>query len=177
MSSPFVAEIKIFAGNFAPRGWALCDGQLLIISQNTALFSLLGTYYGGDGKVTFALPDLQGRCPIQVGQGAGLSDISQGQMSGVDNVTVLTSEIPSHNHLVRGSNNDGDNPSPANGVWAVPSADRGLTAYATTAGNNPALMAPNATGVAGASLPHNNMAPYLVLNFIIALQGVFPPRQ
>ena|SRR5256885_3335254 len=174
MSNPFVAEIRIFAGNFAPRGWAMCNGQILPISQNTALFSLLGTTYGGNGQSTFALPDLQGSAPMQQGQGPGLSLYDLGQLGGEQTVTLLQSEIPVHNHVVKGTGNDGVNFPPTNGVWAVPGADRGLSQYAN-AGNN-TLMGPTAYSIAGGSLPHNNMPPYLCLTFIIALQGVFPAR-
>ena len=175
MSSPFVAEIRIFAGNFAPTGWALCNGQLLPISQNTALFSLLGTFYGGDGKSTFALPDMQGNAPMNQGDGPGLSQRFLGEMSGTSNVTLIQSEMPAHNHIAMGGDaGDGQTtPGPAN-VWAG-SADRDPPAtYTTTAPN--VNMNPFALGITGSSFPHNNMQPYLTLTFIIALQGVFPPR-
>jgi len=173
MSDPFVAEIRMFAGNFAPKGWALCDGQLLPISQNTALFSLLGTFYGGDGKSTFALPNLQGSAPLGQGQGAGLSDYFLGQQSGSEFVTLITSEMPFHNHQVQGNFNLGDlfTPAPLN---ALANSDPG-SAY-STASANVVQMSFNATSAAGGSLPHNNMMPYLCVLFIIAMQGVFPPR-
>ncbi|HEY8189012.1 MAG TPA: tail fiber protein [Pyrinomonadaceae bacterium] len=174
MSDPFVAEIRMFAGNFAPTGWAQCNGQLLPISQNTALFSLLGTMYGGDGKSTFALPNLQGSAPLQQGQGAGLSLYDEGQQGGTDFITLLTSEMPIHTHSVQGNFNAGDVFTPAPNV-ALTNSDPG-SAYIT--GNpSPAQMSFQAISVAGGSLPHNNMMPFLTVLFIIAMQGVFPPRQ
>lgn len=174
MSDPFVAEIRIFAGNFAPTGWALCQGQLLPLSQNTALFSLIGTFYGGNGQSNFALPDFQGRAPINHGQGPGLSERFIGESSGSDTVTLLTSEMPAHSHQLRGSTSGADQISPANAVWASSTVGRTPPPLYSTTQN--ATMAPNALNVTGGSLPHNNMHPYLTLNFIIALQGVFPPR-
>ncbi len=174
MADPFVAEIRMFGFNFAPTGWAQCNGQLLPISQNTALFSLLGTFYGGDGKSTFALPNLQGSVPVHQGQGQGLSERFLGEQSGTQAVTLLTSEMPVHSHTWNA------NAAPA--TLNNPGNDRTLaranggTAYKT--GVNPnTLMAPQALSPAGGSLPHNNMMPYLVVNFCIALQGVFPARQ
>jgi microcystin-dependent protein len=172
MADPFVAEIRIFPFNFAPHGWAFCDGQLLPISQNTALFSLLGTTYGGDGKSTFALPDLQGRAPMHPGQGPGLSLYDLGQQSGDETVTLLTSEMPAHNHVLRADTVDlGDTniPNP-NATFAQSS---GGTLYATSADTQ---LGVEALGITGGSQPHTNMQPYLTLNFCIALQGVFPPR-
>ena len=174
MSSPFVAEIRIFAGNFAPTGWATCDGQLMPISQNTALFSLLGTTYGGDGKSTFALPDMAGNAPMMWGQGAGLSLRDLGELGGEQSVTLLQSEIPLHTHQAVGNAAAGAANSPANATWASMSVLRQATnIYSASAGS---IMNPLAGGIAGGSLPHNNMHPYLVLTFIIAMQGVFPPR-
>jgi microcystin-dependent protein len=169
MADPFVAEIRMFGFNFAPTGWAFCDGQLMPISQNTALFSLLGTTYGGDGKSTFALPDMQGNAPMQPGQGQGLSLYDLGQEGGSETVTLLVSEMPFHNHTFVGSeevvnaNEPGDN-------WF----GAGETRYAVPPGAQ--TLNPQAITVAGGSLPHNNMMPYLVVNFCIALQGVFPAR-
>ena len=174
MADPFVAEIRIFACNFAPAGWALCNGQLLPISQNTALFSLLGTNYGGDGKSTFALPDLQGNAPMFWGQGPGLTDRVLGETSGVAYVTLLESEMPVHTHSLMGSPDSADLPSPA--------PDRSLARsqpfiYKQPSGAAPAQpLAHNAVATAGGSQPHNNMMPYLTLNFCIALQGVYPAR-
>jgi microcystin-dependent protein len=172
MADPFVAEIRIFPFSFAPKGWAWCNGQLLPISQNTALFSLLGTTYGGDGKSTFALPDMQGNAPMHPGQGPGLSLYDLGQTGGSDFVTLLESEIPAHAHSINASRSDATDPSPANEQFAK---GIGLGYYAAPSASfnqfNPQALTP-----AGGSLPHNNMMPYLTLNFNIALQGVFPPR-
>jgi microcystin-dependent protein len=173
MSDPFVAEIRIFPFNFAPTGWAFCNGQLLPISQNTALFSLLGTTYGGDGKSTFALPDLQGNAPMQPGQGQGLSLRDLGELSGTESVALLQSEMPFHTHSLMASVDPADAQIP--GPNAVLARSSGGNAYTTnTAGL--VQMAPQALAVGGGSLPHNNLQPYLTLNFCIALQGVFPPR-
>jgi microcystin-dependent protein len=174
MSSPFVAEIRIFAGNFAPTGWATCDGQLMPISQNTALFSLLGTIYGGDGKSTFALPNFQGSGPMMWGQGPGLSLRDQGEIGGEQSVTLIQTELPAHTHQAVGNAAPGAVNSPANATWATLSVLRQAVNVYSNAG--PSVMSPQAIGIAGSSLPHNNMHPYLVLTFIIALQGVFPPR-
>ncbi len=170
---PFVAEIRIFPFNFAPRGWAFCNGQILPISQNTALFSLLGTTYGGDGKSNFALPDLQGRAPMHPGQGPGLSLHDLGETGGSESVTLLESEIPSHAHTLRANVidvADTNVPSPA-ASFALSS---GGTLYQPNAN---VQLAPQALAPAGGSQPHNNLMPYLTMNFNIALQGVFPPRQ
>lgn len=169
MSDPFVAEIRIFPFNFAPKGWAFCDGQLLPISQNTALFSLLGTTYGGDGKSTFALPDMQGNAAMQPGQGQGLSLRDLGEMSGVESITLLQSEMPVHNHILNTSNNDGNNTQPA-----LKYTGRGNAIYGPIAAAN--LMGVQSIAPAGGGLPHNNMQPYLTLNYCIALQGIFPQR-
>jgi microcystin-dependent protein len=171
MADPFVAEIRIFPFNFAPKGWAFCDGQILPISQNTALFALLGTVYGGDGKSTFALPNLQGSVPVHPGQGPGLSEYDLGEIGGTESVTLLESEMPFHNHTVMadtGDPADTTNPGP-NVTFAQASA-----AFYQPASNT--NLAFQALSIAGGSLPHNNMQPYLTLNFCIALQGVFPPR-
>jgi len=173
MSDPFVAEIRIFAGNFAPTGWALCNGQLLPISQNTALFSLVGTTYGGDGKSTFGLPNLQGSAPMFWGQGPGLTNRDIGESSGVQSVTLLSSEMPAHNHALMASTGPASSRAPADAALA---RSRNGNAYQTTADQNVASMAAQAVSPAGGSLPHNNMQPYLVLTFIIALQGIYPPR-
>ncbi|MDR2333932.1 MAG: tail fiber protein [Burkholderiaceae bacterium] len=175
MSDQFVGEIRIFAFNFAPRGWALCQGQLLPISQNTPLFSLLGTTYGGDGKSTFALPDLQGNMPMHPGQGSGLSLHNLGEMSGSETVTLLTTEIPSHTHSLHPAKTADASvnmatPSSAVSIGVAPT--RSFTSQAA----NLVQMAPTQLGMAGGSLPHNNMPPYLAVNFCIALQGIFPPR-
>jgi microcystin-dependent protein len=171
MSNPFVAEIRMFGGDFAPTGWALCNGQLLPISQNTALFSLLGTTYGGDGKSTFALPNLQDSAPMQPGQGAGLSLRDLGEQSGTPNVTLLQTELPIHNHIANAKTSLGNSQTPADQTWAGSNTAK---QYVNTAPNTP--MSPFALSPAGGSLPHNNLAPFLVVTFIIAMQGVFPPR-
>lgn len=173
MADPFVAEIRIFAGNFAPTGWALCDGQLMPISQNTALFSLLGTTYGGDGKSNFALPNLQGCAPLQAGQGPGLSLRDLGESGGEQAVTLLQTELPAHTHAASGSSNPGDSLVPTGLDWAA-GAQRGQNVYSDS--GSQAQMSPSALGVTGGGLPHNNLPPFLGLTFIIALQGVFPPR-
>jgi microcystin-dependent protein len=175
MSAPFVAEIRMFACNFAPTGWAQCNGQLLPISQNTALFSLLGTYYGGDGKSTFALPNLQGSAPMMWGQGNGLSLYDLGQQGGSQYVTLLQSEMPFHNHNFMGANETGEQKTMANNVALVNAA--GGNVYQTNTTQNLSQMNPaQALSISGGSLPHNNMQPYLTVNFCIAMQGVFPPR-
>lgn len=174
MSSPFVAEIRIFAGNFAPTGWALCNGQLMPISQNTALFSLLGTTYGGDGKSNFALPNLQGSAPLQAGQGPGLSLRDLGEVGGEQNVTLLQTEMPAHSHGVQAAAGTGQ-PSPQNNAWASGAKGFGNVYSPSVAASN-VQMGPFATSISGGNLPHNNMMPFLCLTFIIALQGVFPPR-
>lgn len=178
MADPFVAEIRIFAGNFAPKGWAFCDGQLMPISQNTALFALLGATYGGDGQSNFGLPDLQGRAPLGQGQGPGLSKYDLGQSAGSPTVTLLQSEIPAHNHQVYSTSSVGNQEQPGNALWADTPGTGTETgkAYDTPGPSDWVAMHPNAMVPTGSSLPHNNMQPYLGLNFIIALQGVFPPR-
>jgi microcystin-dependent protein len=173
MADPFVAEIRIFAGNFAPKGWAFCDGQLLPLSQNTALFSLLGTTYGGDGKSNFALPDLQGRAPMQPGQGPGLSLHDLGETGGSDTVTLLESEIPSHSHGQVANLNSAERPSPSGNILA---RTVGASLYQSNTSQALVNMAPEALLPAGGDQPHNNLQPYLTMTFIIALQGVFPPR-
>jgi microcystin-dependent protein len=174
MADPFVAEIRIFPFNFAPKGWAWCNGQLLPLSQNTALFSLLGTTYGGDGKSNFALPDLEGRAPMHPGQGPGLSLHDLGEMGGSETVSLLESEIPSHSHAMRASSDSADNNLPT-GNMAAKSLGRGNNLYITT--NTPLVqMNPIELAPAGGDQPHNNMMPYLTFYFNIALQGVYPPR-
>ena len=175
MSDNFLGEIRIFPFNFAPKGWAMCDGQLMPLSQNTALFSLLGTTYGGDGKSNFALPNLMGLAPMQEGQGPGLSLRDLGETGGEQAVTLLATEMPAHNHSLaafvgRGSNVN--TPGPAVTLSTSP----GNFVYDTATPNPPAQMAQGMLAVAGGSQPHNNLMPYLTLNFCIALQGIFPPR-
>jgi microcystin-dependent protein len=174
MSDQFVAEVRIFPLSFAPKGWALCDGQLMAISQNTALFSLLGTTYGGDGRSTFALPNMQGRAPMHPGQGPGLSLHDLGETGGSPTVTLLESEMPSHGHAMNSEARFDANtgaPSPN----AAFSRTASGTPYQTSNSTN-VTMALNTIVAVGGNQPHNNMMPYLTLNFCIALQGIFPPR-
>jgi microcystin-dependent protein len=166
MAEPFIAEIRLFAGNFAPQGWALCDGSILPINQNQALFSLLGTTYGGNGTTNFALPDLRGRAPIHVGQGPGLSPYTLGETSGEETVTLNTNQIPAHQHLQPATNAEEGTNRPGNAVPA-----RGGVYAGTSDGS---ALAPSSP--AGGSQPHDNRSPYLVVTFIIALQGIFPSR-
>lgn len=171
MADPFVAEIRVFPFNFAPTGWAFCNGQILPLSQNTALFSLLGTTYGGDGKSTFALPNLQGSVPIHPGQGPGLSLYDLGQVGGSEYVTLLQSEIPAHTHgLMTAADDQYESNVPTNNALTRSNLNIYSNSLTIT------QMAPQSLSVAGGSLPHNNMMPYLTLNFCIALQGVFPAR-
>jgi len=172
MADPFVAEIRMFAGNFPPKGWALCNGQLLPISQNTALFSLLGTFYGGDGKSTFGLPNLQSRFPMHQGQGPGLSDRFLGESSGEAAVTLLANQIPAHGHGLKAALSPTTG-TPAPDMMLSP-VNGGAAIYKPP--TNPQAMAPQTLSPAGGSQPHNNRQPYLALSFIIALQGAFPPR-
>ncbi len=175
MADPFLAEIRIFPFNFAPSGWAFCNGQIISIYQNTALFSLLGTYYGGNGTSTFALPNFQGRSPLHANQGVGLSVRSLGETGGTENVTLLSSEIPAHSHAINGV---------AVGNAAIPSS---LVSMSNTAGRPAPNLYTDTLGTpvnmnilslsnSGGGLPHNNLMPFLVLNFCIAIQGVFPSR-
>ncbi|HKQ99533.1 MAG TPA: tail fiber protein [Pyrinomonadaceae bacterium] len=171
MADPFVAEIRIFPFNFAPKGWAWCDGQLLPLSQNTALFSLLGTTYGGNGKSNFALPDLQGRAPMHPGQGPGLSLHDLGETGGSETVTLLESEIPSHSHSYSIGGQLALQNTPAGQLFSV---GDGINLYAPA--NNLTMMSDQSLAPAGGDQPHNNLQPYLTFYFCIALQGVFPPR-
>ena len=172
MAEPYLGEIRMFGFNFAPEGWALCNGQLLPISQNTALFSLLGTYYGGNGTTTFALPNLQSSVAIHQGQGPGLSPYVIGQTGGVENVTLTPGQMPQHTHNVQCNSGGGNQASPAGGYPAVESTGTSLD-YSNTAGST---MNSAMNSVAGSSQPHQNIQPYLVVNFCIALQGIYPSR-
>ncbi len=174
MADPFVAEIRIFPFNFAPRGWAWCDGQLLPLSQNTALFSLLGTTYGGNGKSNFALPDLQGRAPMHPGQGPGLSLHDLGETGGSETVTLLESEIPGHSHAVRASSDFADTQAPSSARSLARSQN--ASAYQSTVNQSITTLSPETLAPTGGDQPHNNLQPYLTYYFCIALQGVFPPR-
>ena len=171
MADPFVAEVRIFPFNFAPTGWALCNGQILPLSQNTALFSLLGTTYGGDGKSNFALPNIQGRAVMQPGQGPGLSLHDLGEEGGEQAVTLLETEIPSHRHTFNTSVRPDDSLD-AGGL----APGTGNNMYVAAAGATTTNASPQALAAVGGTQPHNNMQPYLTLNFNIALQGVYPAR-
>jgi microcystin-dependent protein len=176
VTDPFLAEIRMFGGNFAPTGWALCNGQLMSISQNTALFALLGTTYGGDGRVTFGLPNLQGSTPIQQGQGGGLSQRYLGEVGGSPYVTLINSEMAAHEHTVLAVAASGDKTDPGGNTWAQASEFKsGDPLYSVGQAPN-LLMNPQAVLPTGGSQPHNNMPPYLTITFIIALQGIFPQR-
>ncbi|BCM17439.1 phage tail protein [Mesorhizobium sp. J8] len=174
MADPFVAEIRIFPFNFAPKGWAWCDGQLLPLSQNTALFSLLGTTYGGNGKSNFALPDLQGRSPMHPGQGPGLSLHDLGETGGTETVSLIESEMPMHNHAMRATVENGTQGTLTPNITLATSI--GGQVFQKTTNANLVAMNANALAPAGGDQPHNNMQPYLTCYFCIALQGVFPPR-
>lgn len=174
MADPFVAEIRIFPFGFAPKGWAFCDGQLLPLSQNTALFSLLGTTYGGDGKSNFALPNMQSNVPMHPGQGPGLSLHDLGEMGGSETVTLLESEMPAHQHRQMATVENGTQGTLTNGITLATSIAG--TLYQTTTNANLVNMNFQSLALAGGSQPHNNMQPFLTLNFCIALQGVYPPR-
>lgn len=173
MADPFVAEIRMVGFNFAPRGWAMCNGQLLPIAQNTALFSLLGTTYGGDGRSTFALPDLQNRAAMHPGQGPGLSQHDLGESGGSASQALISAEIPAHAHGLKAVAAPGTSTTPVNSGLARAPGTAALYGAASTINST---LAPSAINTSGGSAEHNNMQPYLVMNFIIALQGVFPPR-
>ncbi len=172
MSEPFTAEIRIFAGNFAPRGWAFCNGQLLPIAQNTALFSLIGTTYGGDGRTTTALPNLQGRAPMHPGRGPGLTSRRLGQRGGVEHVTLSEAQMPNHTHQLRASQEDGDSLTPSSA--RLPGAGNDMYRFPT--GVSTGAMATQSLPSTGGSQEHNNMQPFLTMNFIIALVGLYPSR-
>ena len=170
MSEPFIAEVKIFAGNFAPRGWAFCNGQLLPIAQNTALFSLVGTTYGGDGRTTFGLPDLQGRAPMHPGNGPGLTNRRLGESGGNGTVALSESQMPTHRHVPQSATSHGEESSPVNHTWAPHEMGESFTERTNAA------MKPTVLTATGGGQPHNNIQPYLAINFVIALVGLFPSR-
>ena len=175
MSEPFIAEIRIFAGNFAPRSWAFCDGQLLPVAQNTALFSLIGTTYGGDGRTTTALPNMQGRLPMHPGRGPGLTSRRLGQKGGVEMVTLTEAQMPNHTHTLSGSTEEAEfdgSPNPGNNLTGV--VEGGKEPYAPSA--NLTSLSASALPNTGGSQAHNNLQPFLAMNFIIALQGLYPSR-
>lgn len=171
MSEPFVGEIRMFAGNFAPRGWAFCDGQLLAVSQNDALFSLLGTIYGGDGRTTFGLPDLRGRIPIHAGTGPGLSPRRLGAKAGEEKVTLTVNQLPSHGHPMRASSNTANALNPGNALAATAQSQVYFNRDETMVSLNPASV-----GNTGGSRSHTNLMPFLCVHFIIALFGIYPSR-
>jgi len=173
---PFIGEIRLFAGNFAPRGWARCDGKILNIQQNTALFSILGNIYGGDGKTTFALPNLQGRAAIGQGSGPGLTPRQLGASIGQATETLTVNQIPSHTHIPNGtsvSSSTTATADPTNAIWGSENAISPYKPYDSTPNS---AMSQQAVGSAGISQPHNNMQPYVGLTYIIALDGIYPPR-
>jgi microcystin-dependent protein len=170
MATPYIGEIRMFGGNYAPLGWMFCDGSLLPISQYDALFALLGTTYGGDGVTTFGLPDLRGRVPISQGQGPGLSPYALGQMAGSEQVTLVPGQLPAHTHTALASVVAGNSGGPAGHAWALTTT---LTPYSTDA-TQIQPMAAGAVGSVGGSQSHDNLMPYLTVNFIIALEGIFP---
>ncbi|MBZ9997833.1 phage tail protein [Mesorhizobium sp. BH1-1-4] len=172
MSQAFIGEIRMFAGNFPPNGWAFCQGQTLAISQNDTLFQLIGTTYGGDGQETFSLPNLAGRIPIHAGKGPVISQTyTIGEPGGVESVTVTTQQMPNHTHIWQGSSNIGTNPGPSGGVLATSSL---LTPYVGISPDG--IMANAAISPTGGSQPHDNMMPFLTISFIIALYGIFPSQ-
>jgi microcystin-dependent protein len=170
MSEPFVGEIRMFAGNFAPRNWAFCDGQLLAISQNQSLFSLLGTIYGGDGRTTFGLPDLRGRIPVHAGTGPGLSNRRIGSKSGSESVTVASTQLPSHTHPLQGSSGSATTPDPSGSVFARTSGDAYGSEFSASHMNSAAV------SNSGGGQAHTNLMPSLTVSFIVALFGIYPSR-
>jgi len=172
MGQPYVGEIRLFAGNFAIAGWAFCNGQLLSIAENETLFNLIGTTYGGDGQNTFAVPDLRSRVPVGMGQGAGLTNRNLAEMAGVETVTLALTQIPNHSHTPKCNTGAGTSASPAGNYWAA-NANTGLLEYSSTTAGAAGMNAAS-VGAAGGAQPHGNLMPYLGLNFIISLFGIFP---
>jgi microcystin-dependent protein len=176
VTDQWVGEIRAVGFNFAPQGWALCNGQILPISQNTALFSLLGIFYGGDGRTTFALPNLQATIPLGMGQGPGLSSYQVGETLGTSSVTLVETQLPAHNHVANALGGQGNADSPQNAVWAESRTGRVADQVYASPPAGLGQLAPTALSLDGGGQPHNNLPPYLVVNFIIALQGIFPAR-
>jgi microcystin-dependent protein len=178
MAEPFIGQIILFGGNFAIRGYAMCNGQILSIAQNTALFSILGTTYGGNGQTTFALPDLRGRVPIHFGQGPGLPSVSLGEMAGSNNQTLNINQIPAHSHLVGANANNGNDSLPANAypAAAIIPTDGNKSVNAFNTGTDGTTMNPGVVRPTGGNQPFSIMQPYLGLNYLIALEGIFPSR-
>ncbi len=172
MSQPYVGEIRFFAGNFAPQGWAFCDGQLLAIADNETLFNLIGTTFGGDGQSTFAVPDFRGRVPVHAGSGAGLSTVAFAESGGAEAVTLTAANLPSHRHSLLAYNGPGNQQSPSGHVWAQDGAGQ-IGTYVTGSATLPMA---GASGPSGGSQPHNNMSPYVCISFIISLFGIFPSQ-
>ena len=173
MSEPFLAEVRILPYTFAPQGWALCQGQILSISQNTAVFSLLGTMYGGNGTSNFALPNVQGRVVVGIGQGPGLTPYVNGDVGGAETVTLMAPQLAAHNHGATAIHDAGNSYSPAGDAWSADGANR---AKIYGSGTPSVAMGANALAPAGGNQPHNNLQPYIAINYCIALQGIFPPR-
>jgi len=180
MGTPYLGEMRLFAGNFAPRGWAFCNGQSLSISQNDALFALIGTIYGGDGQNTFNVPDLRGRVPLNQGQGPGLSTYTIGQVAGVETVTLSTAQMPAHSHALNATTATGSVTTPGSSVMLATPVEAGvktsLYVVPGTSAVNQAPMAPQSIGPVGGGQPHENMMPFQSINYIIALEGIFPSR-
>ncbi len=173
MGTPYIGEIRMFAGNFAPAGWELCEGQLLSISENEALFTLIGTTYGGDGQSTFALPDLRGRLPVHQGSGPGVSNRVIGETGGTETVTLTTSQIPAHSHVPQAVTTTGQ-ADPTNRIWAA--SPNSAPVYAVGPVSPDAPMSNGLVGTVGGSQPHENMQPYLCVSFIISLYGIYPSQ-
>ena len=176
MSNAFIGQVVLFAGNFAPRNWAFCNGQIMSINQNTALFSILGTTYGGNGQTTFALPDLRGRVPVSAGQGPGLSNYVLGEMIGTENVTLTINQMPTHTHFVNANAATGNAGSPSGAIWAEGAGRPPPSTYTTGAPGSPVTMSSSALQPVGGNQPHPVLQPLLALNYIICLQGIFPTR-